>query len=161
MSIQQGRRNWGFAILSTFFAFFVVFLYGPTIGIILLSFQGPDGGLTFPLNGFSFHWFEELFKEQRVGDFKSSFQRSFYLALIVMILTVAFSLAAGLAYRKRFFGETSIFNFGPWRSFVPVGPAGPPRRRLRAKLQTRSFLNRPKKFHMDRLVAPPRLTHTI
>ena len=40
------------------------------IAIIVLSFQGPDGGLTFPMNGFSFHWFSELFKEQRVGDFR-------------------------------------------------------------------------------------------
>ena len=38
--------------LSTLFfylllALFVVFLYGPMFGIILLSFQGPNGGLTF------------------------------------------------------------------------------------------------------------------
>ena len=32
---------------------FVLFLYGPTLTIMVLSFQGPDGGLTFPMNGFS------------------------------------------------------------------------------------------------------------
>ena len=46
------------------------------------------------MNGFSFHWFGDLFKEQRVGDFKGSFLRSFSLALLVMILTVVISLAA-------------------------------------------------------------------
>jgi len=34
---------------------FIAFLYGPTLTILVLSFQGPDGGLTFPMNGFSFH----------------------------------------------------------------------------------------------------------
>ena len=34
-----------------FFTLFVLFLYGPTIVIYVLSFQGPNGGLTFPLKG--------------------------------------------------------------------------------------------------------------
>lgn len=119
MRANNGRWSWGFVTLATFFIFFVVFLYGPTFGIILLSFQGPEGGLTFPLNGFSFHWFEQLFKEQRVGDFKSSFLRSFVLAIIVMTLTVAFSLAAGLAYRKHFFGETFVFYLTVASLIVP------------------------------------------
>ena len=79
------------------------------IAIIVLSFQGPDGGLTFPMNGVSFHWFGELFKEQRVGDFKGSFLRSLCMALIVMILTVVISLSAGLAYRKPFRFAGAIF----------------------------------------------------
>ena len=36
---------------------YVLFLYGPTITIVVLSFQGPEGGLTFPMNGVSLHWF--------------------------------------------------------------------------------------------------------
>ena len=56
--------------MAVFFSLFVLFLYGPMVAIMVLSFQGPDGGLTFPMNGFSFHWFGDLFKEQRVGDFK-------------------------------------------------------------------------------------------
>ena len=76
---------------------------------MVLSFQGSGGGLTFPMNGFSLHWFGDLFKEQRVGDFKGSFLRSTTLALIVMILTVAISLAAGLAYRKNFKFSGTVF----------------------------------------------------
>ena len=86
----------------SFFFLFVLFLYGPIIAIIILSFQGPDGGLTFPMNGVSVHWFGKLFEEQRVGDFKGSLSRSFILALIVMVLTVIISLSAGLAYRRPF-----------------------------------------------------------
>ena len=29
---------------------FILFLYGPTLTILVLSFQGSDGGLTFPMN---------------------------------------------------------------------------------------------------------------
>ena len=102
-------RKKSYYFLSFFFATFLIFLYGPMFGIILLSFQGPDGGLTFPMNGFSLHWFGDLFKEQRVGDFKGSFVRSITLAIIVMILTVVISLAAGLAYRKSFKFSGAVF----------------------------------------------------
>ena len=37
-------------------------------------FQGPDGGLTFPMNGVSLHWFGNLFEQQAVGDFGGSFR---------------------------------------------------------------------------------------
>ena len=66
------------------FALFVLFLYGPTLTIMILSFQGPDGGLTFPMNGVSLHWFANLFERQAVGDFGGSLMRSFALALMVM-----------------------------------------------------------------------------
>ncbi len=42
-----------FVALAILFTIFVLFLYGPTITIAVLSFQGPDGGLMFPINGFS------------------------------------------------------------------------------------------------------------
>ena len=102
-------RTRSYYLMALFFSLFVLFLYGPMVAIMVLSFQGPDGGLTFPMNGFSFHWFGDLFKEQRVGDFKGSFLRSIVLALIVMILTVTISLAAGLAYRKSFRFSGTVF----------------------------------------------------
>ena len=39
--------------LGLFFSLFIVFLYGPTLSILVLSFQGPEGGLTFPMRGLS------------------------------------------------------------------------------------------------------------
>ena len=50
----------------------MLFLYGPTLTILILSFQGPTGGLTFPMNGVSLHWFGNLFEKQAVGDFGGS-----------------------------------------------------------------------------------------
>lgn len=112
-------RNPGFYIMATLFGLFVLFLYGPMIAIIILSFQGPDGGLTFPMNGFSLHWFRDLFKEQRVGDFQGSFLRSMGLALIVMVLTVFISMTAGLAYRKGFRFSVTVFYITVASLIVP------------------------------------------
>ena len=42
-----------FYLLAAFFTLFVLFLYGPMTAIYILSFQGPSGGLTFPMNGVS------------------------------------------------------------------------------------------------------------
>jgi putative spermidine/putrescine transport system permease protein len=103
------KRPWTFYVLAAFFALFVLFLYGPMIAIYILSFQGPTGGLTFPMNGVSLHWFSALFGQERTGDFAGSFVRSILLALIVLVLTVVFSLMAGLAFRRRFRGSTFIF----------------------------------------------------
>ena len=40
----------GRTAITALFCLFVLFLYGPTFTIVILSFQGPDGGLTFPMN---------------------------------------------------------------------------------------------------------------
>ena len=106
--LNEGRSP-AFYILAAFFALFVLFLYGPTVTIFILSFQGPDGGLTFPMRGVSLHWFANLFEPQMVGDFAGSFQRSIALALLVMGLTVLIALGAGLAFRRKFFGATVLF----------------------------------------------------
>ena len=39
-------------MMTAFFVLFILFLYGPMISILVLSFQGPEGGLTFPMRGF-------------------------------------------------------------------------------------------------------------
>ena len=69
------RRSWTFCALAAFFTLFVRFLYGPMSAIYILSFQGPTGGLTFPMNGVSLDWFVALFGQQRTGDFGGSFTR--------------------------------------------------------------------------------------
>src|SRR3954447_11245766 len=96
------RRGPGWWLLAFAFALFVAFLYGPTVTIAILSFQGPEGGLTFPMRGWSTRWFANLFETQAVGDFGGSFVRSLALAAVVTVLTVVVSLLAGLAFRRRF-----------------------------------------------------------
>ena len=103
------RRPRSFYVLAAFFALFVLFLYGPILTIGILSFQGPEGGLTFPMNGLSLHWFRALFQQQAVGDIWGAFGRSTTLGLMVMITTVVVSVMGGLAFRKRFYGSTLVF----------------------------------------------------
>jgi putative spermidine/putrescine transport system permease protein len=103
------RRPRSFYVLSAFFALFVLFLYGPTITIGILSFQGREGGLTFPMRGVSTYWFHDLFQEQAVGDIWGAFRRSFALGLMVMVVTVVASVMGGLAFRKRFAGSGLLF----------------------------------------------------
>jgi putative spermidine/putrescine transport system permease protein len=115
-SESRGKEFW---ILAIFFTLFVLFLYGPLSAILILSFQGPNGGLTFPLNGVSVNWFANLFEKQAVGDFGGSFRRSLVLGIMVMIVTVVVSLLAGLAFRRKFFGATALFYLSVASLVVP------------------------------------------
>jgi len=96
-------------LLTLFFGSFVIFLYGPVLSIILLAFQGPEGGLTFPMRGVSLHWFEELWRGLGVVDISRGLRRSLFLGILVMIFTVILSLCAGLAFRKKFRGSGVLF----------------------------------------------------
>ena len=106
---RKGGRAWTFYILAALFVFYVLALYGPMICIYILSFQDVRGGLVFPMKGFSLHWFEDLFTQVRTGDVKGSFDRSIRLAAMVTVITVVVSFMAGLAFRRRFFGDTIVF----------------------------------------------------
>ena len=112
-------RPKSFYVLAAFFALFVLFLYGPTLTIAVLSFQGPQGGLTFPMNGVSTYWFADLFREQAVGDIWGAFRRSFALGLLVMVTTVVVSVMAGLAFRKRFRGSGLLFYLAITSLVIP------------------------------------------
>ena len=117
--MNSETRSREFYVLTIFFALFVLFLYGPLSAILILSFQGPNGGLTFPLNGVSVHWFVNLFQTQAVGDFGGSFRRSLMLGLMVMVVTVVVSLLAGLAFRRKFIGGTALFYLSVASLVVP------------------------------------------
>jgi putative spermidine/putrescine transport system permease protein len=106
--MREGRPL-SFYVLAAVFALFVLFLYGPTLTIFVLSFQGPQGGLTFPMTGVSTFWFEKLWAGMGVVDIGAAFWRSLKLGLVVMGLTMAFSVMAGLAFRRRFPGQSALF----------------------------------------------------
>jgi putative spermidine/putrescine transport system permease protein len=118
-STSYGPRPWTFYVLASLFTLFVIFLYGPMISVLILSFQGPSGSLVFPLRDPSVMWFDELFRPHRVGDVPGAFARSLPLALIVMLLTVLISVSAGFAFRKRFFGSTVLFYMAIASLIVP------------------------------------------
>ncbi|MEZ5868322.1 MAG: ABC transporter permease [Defluviimonas denitrificans] len=113
------RRGPAFYLLATFFALFVIFLYGPMLMIFILSFQGPTGGLTFPMRGVSTHWFHDLWTSSRYGDLGGAFRRSLVLGGLSLAITAVVCLFAGLAFRRRFWGAGPIFYLSIVSLVVP------------------------------------------
>ncbi len=110
MSQRTGeKRSAGFWPLAIVFGLFVLFMYGPMLTIFVLSFQGPEGGLTFPLRGVSLHWFYKLSEGLGTVDIGAAFLRSLMLGGVVMLLTVVLSVLAGLAFRKKLTGGNLLF----------------------------------------------------
>jgi putative spermidine/putrescine transport system permease protein len=116
---RPSKRGTAFYFLATFFALFVVFLYGPMIMIFILSFQGPTGGLTFPMRGVSTHWFHDLWTSSRYGDLGGAFTRSLVLGLASLVITAVVCLFAGLAFRRRFWGAGPVFYLSVISLVVP------------------------------------------
>lgn len=114
----EGRSK-AFWFLAIFFGLYVLFLYGPMIAIYILSFQGPQGGLTFPMNGVSLTWFAKLWQGNGIIDIGASFQRSLGLGVTVMVLTVVISVSAGMAFRRRFRGQALLFYVAIASLIVP------------------------------------------
>jgi putative spermidine/putrescine transport system permease protein len=108
-SRRKARIKAGF---SVYYVIFFIFVYGPMFAMFTLSFQGPRGGVTFPMRGFSFYWWEKLTGPSAVGDLKASLVRSLILAVIVMIITALFSTMLAMAFRKRFRGSGALFYGG-------------------------------------------------
>jgi putative spermidine/putrescine transport system permease protein len=111
MMTEAGQpRPKSFYVLGAFFAAFLAFMYGPMLVIFILSFQGPNGGMSFPMVGWSFVWFKQLLSATgRVGDIPSALMRSLEMAVLASALTVAICVSAGLAFRRRFPGAGVLF----------------------------------------------------
>jgi putative spermidine/putrescine transport system permease protein len=109
MAGRRDPRPWTFYALATLTGAFLLFLYGPMLVIYVLSFQGPNGGVTFPMVGWSFHWFANILEPGRMGSIPPALGRSLMLAVVVSAVTVVISVAAGLGFRRRFPGAALLF----------------------------------------------------
>ena len=69
------ERPWTYYALGTLFGAFLVFLYGPMLVIYILSFQGPEGGVTFQMVGTSISWFVNIFEPGQMANIPVSFSR--------------------------------------------------------------------------------------
>jgi putative spermidine/putrescine transport system permease protein len=114
MATRKRKRPLSFYVLATLLGGYAIFLYAPMACVYVLSFQGPQGGMSFPMVGWSTHWFEVLFQGtggQGVGDIPAAFRRSIRMAVIVAVLSMIISVAAGMAYRRKFPGANLVFYF--------------------------------------------------
>ncbi|SDG07102.1 ABC transporter permease [Alloyangia pacifica] len=105
------KRPLSFYLLAGLTTLFLIYVYAPMACLYILSFQGPEGGMSFPMVGWSTHWFQTLFsgEGQGLGDVPSAFQRSIRLAACTAVLTLVISVTAGLAYRRKFPGSGAVF----------------------------------------------------
>jgi putative spermidine/putrescine transport system permease protein len=87
---------------SLYYLVFLIFIYGPMIAMFILSFQGRRGGTSFPMRGWSFHWWQKLFEPSLVGDMQGAMGRSIILAIMVMLVIALFSTMLAMAFRKKF-----------------------------------------------------------
>jgi putative spermidine/putrescine transport system permease protein len=105
----SSARPWTFYALGGLFVAYLLFLYGPMLVIYVLSFQGENGGVTFPMVGTSTVWFQEIVKPGQMANIPVSFERSIGLAATVSCITVVFAVAAGLGFRRKFPGSGIVF----------------------------------------------------
>ena len=100
------RIKTGFSI---YYIIFLIFIYGPMIAMFILSFQGRRGGTSFPMRGWSLHWWKKLFEPSLVGDMQGAMGRSIILAIMVMIVIALFSTMLAMAFRKKFRFSNVLF----------------------------------------------------
>ena len=105
----ERRTRWVAWVLGFATSGFLLYQWLPLFTLGLLSFGGPNGGTTFPMNGVSLHWYQELWHPSAMSDFKPPMLRSFLLALACSATTAILALAAAQAVRGRFRGNNGFF----------------------------------------------------
>lgn len=96
-------------VLGTLTVGFLLYQWLPVLTLSLLSFSGPTGGTTFPMNGVSLHWYRELWDASIMNDFKPPLGRSALLAAACSVVTCVLSVSAAQAMRGRFRGHGAFF----------------------------------------------------
>jgi putative spermidine/putrescine transport system permease protein len=105
--MRQGR--WTKRILAVYFIGFLLFLYGPMIVMAALSFQGPQGSVTFPLRGLGFYWWEQLVDGPRSDAIRDTAIRSLELSAVAGVVVAILALSLSMGYRKRFRLDGALF----------------------------------------------------
>jgi putative spermidine/putrescine transport system permease protein len=103
------RRRTAKWALGAYFFVFLVFLYGPMLVMGVLSLQGPTGGITFPMHGFGFGWWQALVQGFNADLIRTTAIRSLKLAVVAGLLVSVLALGLSTAYRRRFHGDSVLF----------------------------------------------------
>jgi putative spermidine/putrescine transport system permease protein len=103
------RGRWTKRILAVYFVLFLLFLYGPMIVMAALSFQGPQGTVTFPMKGLSLHWWQQLVDGPRADSIRETAIRSLELSAVCGLVVAALALTLSMGYRRRFRFDGALF----------------------------------------------------
>jgi spermidine/putrescine transport system permease protein len=104
---KNGRR-----VLRGFFALVVLFLYAPIVILLIFSFNNSELP-SFPLSGFTLHWYHEFLVN---ADLRGALETSAIIAALSSLGAVALGTVASLAIaRRRFRGKAvaSAFLLSP------------------------------------------------
>jgi putative spermidine/putrescine transport system permease protein len=107
------RHDWAKWGLGFYFVVFLIFLYAPMILMAILSFQGYQGGVTFPFVGpAGFDWWRSIFESQitfgqqvvytNASEIRSSGEGSLYLSMAAGGVVAFFAFTLSMAFRRRF-----------------------------------------------------------
>jgi spermidine/putrescine transport system permease protein len=93
----NGRR-----IMRVFFGLVLLFLYAPIAILVIFSFNKASVP-TFPLSGFTLHWYHEFLAN---GDLQAALETSAIVASISSVIAVALGILASIGLsRSRFRGQ--------------------------------------------------------
>ena len=93
-----------------------IFMFAPIAATVVLSFNASMFG-GFPITGFSLHWYQTLFENERV---LAAFQTSLWIALFTAAVTTAVGVAAALALvRFEFPGKAAVNTLAILPALVP------------------------------------------
>jgi putative spermidine/putrescine transport system permease protein len=107
------ESRWSKPLLAIYFVLFLIFLYGSMIVMAVLSFNGPQGGISFPLDGTSLNWWKALFDSSVPGSnatqIKDAALKSLYLGLVAGAVTSVLALTLSMAFKRRFRFDGVVF----------------------------------------------------
>lgn len=96
----------GQAGIRAFTTLVYIFMFAPIAVVVLLSFNSAQFG-SFPIEGFSLRWFEELFNNAAIVR---AFQTSLWLAIVTAIVSTTFGILASIALVRYDFPGKSWIN---------------------------------------------------
>ena len=96
----------GQAGIRAFTTLVYLFMFAPIAVVVLLSFNSAQFG-SFPIEGFSLRWFEELFNNAAIVR---ALQTSLWLAVVTAIVSTTFGILASIALVRYDFPGKSWIN---------------------------------------------------
>lgn len=115
---RETRRTPLKVVLAIYVGFVLLLLYGPTVVMAVLSFQGANSGPTFPLSDPGISWYLRLFDPQGAAPSTGEYMgrlgppawRSLTLALMTAVISTVLATMAAQAFRTQFRGSGIIFG---------------------------------------------------
>jgi len=112
------KRDWSKIGLGAYFFLFLLFLYIPSILMAILSFQGSNGGLSFPFAGpASLGWWQSLWDTSLVGygqnaqAIRDATFQSLRLSLAAGAIVAVLGFSLSMAFRRRWRFRTDSVAF--------------------------------------------------